>query len=989
MKQLALALGLVATSLSLTSCTKEGCLTNDPGCHVVSPCPKVKLQCDEAVASSLKVDTIATVAQRPGGWDAIGSKGDVLLQNAFTQVVVAAIGNQTNLDPNGGSIIDVATPGQSNDALNQILTVTGVLPDDAAFYTSLEIIDERPARVAVEVKGTLQNRPDILIYTRYELTPCDRGVRSRTEIVNRGTDTQLWMLGDGFWWGNREPLPFAPGVGSGWKHPSFSLSLINDVVRSFPYLSANSHSDQSVSYSQVSCTNGALEGFHSPTVSFAGLERTVVPPRGYLTFDRYFVAVPGKSVGEATDLAMEIRSQVLGEKFITLTGKVERMGALRIDSERETMILISEGSQADGAAKRTPWTTVVPNARGAFSARVPAGKSYLVEVHSFGQLQIERDFAKLTADTDLGTFSLNSTAQVTFAVKDGDTMGGLDAQIFVVPADDAMKDQLTGSLLGQFTQCSPWLGPPPGSSPACNRILVRAGAATAEIPVGRFHIYAFHGPFWSLARQTVDLTPTAQTLSFELRKLALPLQGTLGADLHVHGAASFDSSLPDLDRVLSFAASDLEVIVATDHDVVYDYSALVAQLGLSGRMTTITGVETTGHIPWMRIPNYGFPLVVGHYNFWPLRYDPLKPRNGGPFDEFVEPGKLMDLATELRDPIVQEPLIELNHPWASAEFGRDLGYPRALSLDLRKDLPASDDNTAAGMYVRAKGTTHKNNDHHAQEVMNGSQNDAYVQYRAFWWYSLNQGQLKTGTANSDSHSLTDNTVGMPRNLVYAGTQAGPAFDINKFNDAIRAGRVLGTNGPIIEATVEGVTGEKTWSMEPFKPKDGAVVKVKVSAAPWIPVAEIRYVVNGKLVKTVLANPPAADPFGVTELLRYEGTESLAELVSGVTGDAWLSIEVGSPLKLAGDLGGGLDGSPDGVPDTTDTNGDGTVDKADVVPKDAKFGPLENFTPFPQTDVRYHFNQLTDGYPLAFTNPFILDRDGVAGFKAPGVKGGRP
>ncbi len=34
---------------------------------------------------------------------------------------------------------------------------------------------------------------------------------------------------------------------------------------------------------------------------------------------------------------------------------------------------------------------------------------------------------------------------------------------------------------------------------------------------------------------------------------------------------------------------------------------------------------------------------------------------------------------------------------------------------------------------------------------------------------LNQGQLKTGTANSDSHSLTDNTVGMPRNVVYDAT----------------------------------------------------------------------------------------------------------------------------------------------------------------------------------------------------------------------------
>src|SRR5439155_4491700 len=101
---------------------------------------------------------------------------------------------------------------------------------------------------------------------------------------------------------------------------------------------------------------------------------------------------------------------------------------------------------------------------------------------------------------------------------------------------------------------------------------------------------------------------------------------------------------------------------------------------------------------------------------------------------------------------------------------------------------------------------HANNAHHAQEVMNGSQNDALLQYRAFWWFVLNQGQLATGTANSDSHSLTDNTVGMPRNIIFANPNSGGFFDHNVFNEAIKAGKVLGTNGPLIAATVEGPGG---------------------------------------------------------------------------------------------------------------------------------------------------------------------------------------
>ncbi len=999
MRALLVAAAALATLL-LQGCSKHGCLSGEDGCRVPAPCPKVAFTCDEGAASSLSVDTIAAASERPGGVDAIAVKGDVRLRNAFVDVVVAAIGNQTNLDPSGGSIIDVATAGTKNDSINQILTVTGLLPDDAALYTRLEIIDERPARVAVQVRGTLQNRPDVQIFTRYELTPCDRGVRARTEIVNTGSDTQLWLLGDGYWWGSREPVPFSPGVGSGWDHPAFSLTKVDEVIRKFPFMSANSHwgdeavGGAAVSYSAVSCTGSELVGFNSAGVSIAGLPRTVVPPRGYLTFDRYFAVASDRSIAGATDLALEVRRQVLGEKFVTLTGKIERAGALRLDGERETMILISEGKESDRAAARTPWSTGVPDAQGGFSMRVPAGKSYFVEVHAFGQKQIGKDFPSVTADTDLGTFVLPSTARVTFDVTDAISGLPLDAEIFVVPADAATKDRLAGSLLGQFTVCSPWLGPPPGASPACNRILVRSGAATAEVPVGSFFLYAFHGPFWSLGRQEVTLIPVGagqagQTFTFKLQQLGLPLIGSLGADLHVHGAASFDSSIPDLDRVLSFSASALDVIVATDHDVVYDYGALVVQLGLSGKMSTVSGVETTGHIPFMRIPNYDFPLVIGHHNFWPLKYDPLLPRNGGPFDEFIEPGELMDRATALRDPIVTEPLWELNHPWAAAEVGRDLGFPRALSLDTRKDLPTRDDGTSGGIYVRTKTDgKHSNNGHHAQEVMNGSQNDTLLQYRAFWWFVLNQGQLATGTANSDWHSLTDNTVGMPRNLVYTPTTAGPAFDVVTFNAAIRAGKVLGTNGPIIEATVESPTGDHSFGLDPFKPKDGATVKVKVSSAPWVPVAEIRFVVNGKVVKTVQASTPAAqDPFGSSELLRYQGTESLAELLSGVTGDAWLVIEAGSALLLAGDLGGGLNDTLDGIPDTTDNNGDGVVDAKDVE-GDKKFGPLKNPAPVANTDVAFAFNRITEGFPFAFTNPFVLDRNGDGKFTAPGVTGGR-
>lgn len=988
MKQLVLVVAGLA-ALALSGCQKEGCLGGEADCKVPPPCPKVAFTCDAALSDLLKVQRIDSVSQRPGGWNGLGTVDDVKLSNGFVDVVIANVGTQNYLDPNGGSILDLAPHGKNKDTVNDIFQVVGLLPRDAAFYTSIELIDERPARVAVQVKGTLDGIPSVPIITRYELTPCDRGVRARTEILNGSTNTQTWSMVDGFYWSGRESLPFAPVVGEGFVHSSFGLTTINGAYRLFPYFAAAGHSgdDEISAISMTSCTEKALEGFHSDQISAAGLPRQVVPPRGSLIFERFFAVADSKGVEGAIDLALEVRKQVLGEQYVTLTGKVERLGGGTFDAEREASVLISEGTLTTELAKRIPWTQAVPKADGTFTARVPAGKAYVVEAHAFGRKQVEREYASVSGDTDLGNFVLPATGTLSFRVEDN-TRALIDAELFLIPVDDAEVAKVVGTLHGRFATCAPWLGSPAGASPACNRVLVHDGLATAEVPVGKFDIYAFHGPYWSLARQTVDVAGGPQSVTFSLRKLNLKPLDTVAADLHVHGAASFDSSIPDTDRVLSFAASDLDVVISTDHDVVQDYARIVRDLGLQDRLTTVVGLETTGHIPFLMVPGYGFPLVIGHYNMWPIKFDPSLPRNGGPFDERVEPGQLFERTKNLFSSA--ESFIELNHPWADPEFGRDLGFPRAIMLDLNKDLPATDDGTRQGfMRHLPKDSTFTNDAHHAQEVMNGTDNGLFLQYRAFWHYTLSQGLLKTGTANSDSHSLTDNTVGMPQNLVSTTTTPGAAFDVVAFNRALKEGHSQGTNGPVIEATIEDTASvPRSYSMTAFAPRAGATVKVKISSAPWVPVEEVRFLVNGVVKKVITGLPLPADPFADTgSFVRYDGEVPLSELTAGVTGDAWLVVEAGRPLLLAGDLGGGLEGAKDGMPDTTDNDGNGVIDAADVK-AGAKIGPLADPPKPKRGETGYDYAAVTNGYPLAFTNPFILDLNGDGAFTAPGVKGGQ-
>jgi len=334
---------------------------------------------------------------------------------------------------------------------------------------------------------------------------------------------------------------------------------------------------------------------------------------------------------------------------------------------------------------------------------------------------------------------------------------------------------------------------------------------------------------------------------------------------------------------------------------------------------------------------------------------------------------------------------QLNHPWDEPEVGRDLGFPRALGINTLEPLPADYDGTGAGVFRRVPdGASFANSDYHVQEVMNGSANRLFLAYRAFWFYLLSQGVPRAGTANSDSHGLTDAVLGTPRNLIWTSTSIED-FDEDLFNASIRTGRMIGTNGPVIElSTQDGAGDERYPGLQVFEPAEDATLVIRVSAAPWVPVEEIRVVVNGEVVEILAAElDHPDDPFGTDGLVRFEGELDLAPLLPSDGGDAWIVVEAGTPLAAHDDL------DCNGIPDTGDNNGDGDVDWRDIDRNDddvvdeedveghsAPSGCIETVGPLAEPpepergDDGYPFRAVTpDSYPLAFTNPLLLDRDG--------------
>jgi hypothetical protein len=211
------------TALGVTACSAptDTCLGGDDGnCVPPSPCVGLRFSCD---SRELEIRRIENPADRPSGSKADAARGDILLSNGQVTAVLGAVGTPRTLAPSGGGVVDLVpvAPG-AQDELNQVFQALGILPDDAARYTRVDLIDSAPEFVAAIFRGHLDLRPETEIVTRYELRRCEPGLRVRSEIYHGARDPLTVFPADALFWGDRSLTPFAPFRGGGYAHPARS-----------------------------------------------------------------------------------------------------------------------------------------------------------------------------------------------------------------------------------------------------------------------------------------------------------------------------------------------------------------------------------------------------------------------------------------------------------------------------------------------------------------------------------------------------------------------------------------------------------------------------------------------------------------------------------------------------------------------------------------------------------------------------------------------
>lgn len=175
------------------------------------------------------------------------------------------------------------------------------------------------------------------------------------------------------------------------------------------------------------------------------------------------------------------------------------------------------------------------------------------------------------------------------------------------------------------------------------------GQVTMRVRPGKYRVYFSRGPEFELSVQEVTLRPGKAT----------PVQGTLvrsvdtsnyvSGDFHMHAEGSIDSGLPFSDRALSLAAEGLEVVAATDHNYIADYSPFITAQQLDPFVKSMIGLELT-------------TFEAGHFNGFPIRYD-IDSSNRGSFEwQDQPPGLLFEELRQMGSLSPDDTIIQVNHP---------------------------------------------------------------------------------------------------------------------------------------------------------------------------------------------------------------------------------------------------------------------------------------------------------------------------------------
>jgi len=373
------------------------------------------------------------------------------------------------------------------------------------------------------------------------------------------------------------------------------------------------------------------------------------------------------------------------------------------------------------------------------------------------------------------------------------------------------------------------------------------GKETVVVPAGTYNVIATRGFSYEYEQRSITLEPGVnEPIAMEIERV-VDTTGWLSADFHIHALWSPDSYVPYDVRVLQAVANDLDLPILTEHVYAGGFQETIEELEVDDLVHGIVGQEVT-------------TFVYGHFNAFPLVWDPSKPNMGAvfPYDKAAP-----ELFENIRSKAGGDVVIQVNHPRGTAAGA----YFTFVGLDAEADTVVQPE--------------HWSTNWDAIEVFNGSCNGGSTLEEVADWVGLtNNGYRKTLASGSDVHKESA-LPGTPRNWIRV-TRDEVIADSKNLVPAVRDRNLFVSCGPFVRFTALGAddTEVELGQMVGVNAQGEAVLNVVVEAPSWIALSELRLWENGIVVDTVDIST-SVDP--------------VVRLVDSFTvkpqKDAWYAVEV--------------------------------------------------------------------------------------------------
>ena len=1012
---------------------------------------KVKLSCLPSTTFPSPASTyslakvITNSAELIEGPLARGRIGDFLLANDKIQVIIQQPGRvMFGIGIYGGNIIDAdlqRPTGAERDNFEEWAPAINI--ENTANHTSVVVLNDgsngqpaviratgvddlldfvNPSSVVANFGATFPASADdtdlpVNVQTDYTLEAGKSYVKVDTTITNTDTVNPLaiffgdYLNGSGATetfqtsYGFGEPLVTHPKcASSGPQNMNYPCAAgVCDICNLVAYSGEGIGSG--VSYGYIHTVNGSTT-FSTSGVTVPILGQQVLSvligggtpnfnfdpfpaPNSSKTITRYF-AVGDGSVASIVD----IRNQIQGLTTIgTIAGVVSDSGGPVADAD----VAVLRTAYTNGPANNVI-THFRTKADGSYSGTVPAG-SYSVRAQKDGRLFGTPDPAPVSVTAAMTTnqnFTLPKPGLLQVTVIDQDN-NPIPAKIQVVGFDPSapvysVQDFGVGfvnetSVFG--SEVSEQDGLPFGIMHVS--FADRNGVTTPaqlEVEPGSYQVAISHGPRYSAYTENVTITENVVTTVDAQLARVIDTPGFIAGDFHVHSIASPDSEVTNEDRVATMLAEGMDFFTPSDHDIRIDFTPVLAKMGVSDIISTAQSAEIT-------------TFDYGHFNSWPVTYDPNQVHHGGvdwgrdgiaAGQDFPSLGSYNLTPEEIYDTAHNDPkanLIQINHV-------RSFFSTEGLDIDTAEGGVGPATSHVDPATRRLAGTISTNlydDGYDALEVWIGTDGRSgdistfLGQNLGDWFNLLNYGELHSGVTDSDTHQKRTTQINARSYVASTVTNPGllAAEDENLAANVV-AGKLTGTNSAFVTVTATtglGSAGLGAGDSTLVQTNDtNATIDVTVKSPTWAEFDKIQiFVNNAQQPFDHDADAGTRDRYRVYKNGVCDPTTGCFEKVAGTDFNVTTENVPGGQY-LQGIVSHNLTGLANDVWVVVVVRGTDGVSK-----------PLFPFIPNSlKQSTNATLSDLTDGnlgedgvMTLAFTNPLYISVDGDADFDPPGIQ----